>query len=148
MNRPICQCWTLKMIFSPIKNAVLIYKAINYQAFIAITHNISFSISFKSTTAPAITQMQKRLAFVPALMFYTRRRLLKFLAIFSQPFSRSKTQTKECKPLLCGLSVQTNKKRGFTGHDALVHIAQSLRFHSTRSDSEVSQNVPTHGRGK
>lgn len=86
MNRPICQCWTLKIIFSPIKNAVLIYKAINYQAFIAITHNISFSISFKNTTAPAITQMQKRLAFVPTLMFYTSRRLLKFLAIFHSCF--------------------------------------------------------------
>lgn len=112
--------WALKMIFSPIKNAVLIYKAINYQAFIAITHNISFSISFKSKTAPAITQMQKRLAFVPTLMFYTSRRLLKFLVIFHSRFLGEKPR--QWNANLCYVVCSNKQKRGLPLHFQIFHL--------------------------
>lgn len=123
MNRPICQCWTLRIIFSPIKNAVLIYKAIDYQAFIAISHNISFSISLKNKTAPAITRMQERLAFVPALMFYTSRRLLKLLAIFHSRFLGVKPR--QWNANLCYVVCPLISKHSICGRNALVHIAQS-----------------------
>lgn len=112
-----------------------------------ISHNISFSISFKNKTAPAITQMQKRLAFVPTLMFYTSRRLLKFLAIFHGCFLGVKPRQWNANLcyVVCLCEQTINKglcplisKYSIRGHNALVHIAQSLRFHSTQSDSEAS----------